>query len=90
MPLSIGNIVAVAFQLYSWLIFIRVLLSWIPHNPYHPILRFVYEITEPILAPMRRLLPPTPGFPLDISPILAIFLLQFIQRIVFSLLGRFL
>lgn len=87
---SIIQVVRVAFEVYSWLIFIRVLLSWLPHNPYNPIMRFIYEITEPILAPMRRLLPPSPAFPLDFSPILAIFLLQFIERIVLVILLRLL
>lgn len=88
MHFSVAQVVYVAFQVYSWLILIRVLLSWFPVNPYNPIMKFIYEITEPLLAPMRRILPPSPAMPIDFSPILAIIVLQFVERLVLSLVGR--
>lgn len=88
MHISVAQVVYVAFQVYSWLIFIRVLLSWFPVSPYNPIIKFIYETTEPLLAPMRRILPPSPAMPIDFSPILAIIVLQFIERIVLSLVGK--
>ena len=45
----------------------RVILSWLNPNPFNPIVRFVYVLTEPVLAPVRRVLPPIAG--LDFSPI---------------------
>ncbi len=63
----------------------RVLLSWFPigpDNPLRPVIRIVYQITEPILAPIRRVLP-SMGM-LDLSPMVAIILLIIVQRI----LGR--
>ena len=88
MHFSVAQIVYVAFQVYSWLIFTRVLLSWFPVNPYNPIIKFIYEITEPLLAPMRRIMPPSPAMPIDFSPILAIVGLQFVERFVLMLVGK--
>ncbi|MEL7567787.1 MAG: YggT family protein [Dehalobacterium sp.] len=80
------SVIRTAFEVLNWLIIIRVLLSWIRHDPYHPIIKFIYEITEPILKPFRRLIPMRPGMPIDWSPFIAILVLQFVERI---LLGMF-
>lgn len=72
------KLVATAFDLMSWLIIARVILSWIPHNPHNPILRFIYEVTEVILGPIQRLIPAVGG--LDFSPIVAIFLLDWVLK----------
>ncbi|MBI2560344.1 MAG: YggT family protein, partial [Planctomycetes bacterium] len=55
-------------RLYELALFIRIILSWIPHNHFHPAAQFLYKITEPVLGPARRLIPPVGGF--DISPII--------------------
>lgn len=68
----------VAFQVYTWLLIGRILLSWIRHNPYNPIIRFIYEITEPYLGIFRRIVPPIGA--LDLSPIVAFLVLDFIIR----------
>lgn len=80
--MTVYFLVRTAFEVLNWLIIIRVLLSWIRHDPYHPIIKFIYEITEPILAPFRRLIPIRPGMPIDWSPFIAILVLQFVERIV--------
>lgn len=59
----------------------RVLLSWIPHNPRNPLIGFIYEITEPILAPFRRLMP-RGGVPIDFSPMIALLVLVLLERLV--------
>ena len=66
-------------------IFARVLLSWINIAPDHPIAHFLYDITEPILAPLRKHLPSVG--PLDISPFVAMVLLDVIRRVVIYLLS---
>ncbi len=58
------------------LILVRCFLSFIPHNPYHPVLRYVYEITELVMEPCRRFLPDSLKYPLDISPIVALILMD--------------
>ncbi len=76
------------FQVYSYILLIRILLSWVRVSPYHPtwgpIIRFIYEVTEPVLAPVRNLIPAMGG--LDISPILVFFGLSFLERIVLNIL----
>ena len=72
-----------------WAILIRVLLSWLPMagiriDPYNPIIRFLYSITDPILEPLRRFT--TIGM-IDLSPIVALIGLQLIREFLVSLLG---
>lgn len=82
---EIADYVEALFLVYLVLIFIRVLLSWVPRMPYNVYLRaairFVEETTDPYLNLFRRVIPPIGGR-LDISPILAIFLLLIVQGIV--------
>ena len=70
------------------LIFARFILSWIRPDPYHstwgPIMRFVYQATEPLLAPIRRILPASGG--LDFSPMILLFALYFIRSFLFGIL----
>lgn len=82
----IYNLVTIAFQVLNWLIIARVLLSWIRHDPRQPVIRFIYEVTDPILNPFRRMIPARMGMGIDWSPLLAIMVLQFVERAVLSLL----
>ncbi|MCY3802264.1 MAG: YggT family protein [Chloroflexi bacterium] len=65
-------------------IFIRSILSWFIQDPYHPVMKLLIEVTEPILQPLRRVMPQTPGF--DLTPFVAMLALQLLQRIIVSLL----
>jgi YggT family protein len=75
---------------YIILLFVRILLSWIPRIPYNPtlsaIIKFIHEVTDPYLNLFRRILPPIGGggFALDLSPMIAIFVLFIIRAIVVS------
>ena len=64
-------------QVLSLAILVRVLLSWFPVDPSNPIIRILYEITEPVLLPFRRVIPRI-GM-LDLSPLAALLVIQFIQ-----------
>ena len=79
------DVVGAAFMAYWVLIIIRIVLSWVRHNPYQPIFRFIYEITEPYLRIFRRIIPNI-GM-IDISPIVALIALRFIEYLVFRLLS---
>lgn len=68
----------VLFQVLWFAIIIRILSSFIGVNQYNQFFMFLYQITEPILAPFRRLIPPMGG--LDFSPIVPLVLLQFASR----------
>jgi YggT family protein len=78
---SIGELLQLAVYIFIFAILIRVVLSWIaPHQGYNPALRLLYDITEPIMAPARRLIPPIAA--LDISPILVFIFLYLTQMLI--------
>jgi len=60
-----------------WTILARVILSWVSPDPYNPLVRVIVQITEPVMAPARKLLPPMGGF--DLSPIIVLLAIQFLQ-----------
>ena len=64
----------------------RALLSWFNLGPYNPLVRILYDVTEPILAPLRQIIPRI-GM-IDISPIVAILLLQLLQQVVIENIVR--
>lgn len=78
------DVVSTAFSVYTLLIIGRILLSWIPHNPYNPVIRFVHELTDPYLNIFRRVIPPL-GM-IDISPIVAILVLNLIRSVIITIL----
>jgi YggT family protein len=86
---EIADYVAALFTVYIVLIFIRVLLSWVPRMPYNLYLRavvgFIEETTNPYLNLFRRVIPPIGGR-LDLSPIVAIFVLLIAQGVVVGLI----
>ncbi len=88
MIIALAQIVNLLFQAYTYLIFARVIFSWIRVDPYHPfwgpILRFVHQATQPILEPVRRLMPPMGGF--DFSPIIVLLGLNLIRPLVLQVL----
>ncbi|CEP69494.1 Uncharacterised protein family Ycf19 [Moorella glycerini] len=84
---TLAILIRVAFEVLNWLIIARILISWFPHDPYHPVMRFIYEVTEPVLAPFRRLMPRT-SIPIDFSPIIAVLVLQLVERLLISFILR--
>ena len=78
------QIIDLLYWVFTLAILARVLLSWTKIDPYHPIARLLVPVTEPILAPIRRLLPATAG--LDFSPIIAIVALDILRRLLMSIL----
>ncbi len=81
------------FTVYIALIIVRIILSWVPRMPYQPALRavvgFVEDVTDPYLNLFRRIIPPVRLGPaaLDLSPIVGIFLLIIVQRVVVGLIA---
>lgn len=73
-------------DLYTWVILIRALLSWVSPDPHNPLVRMLALATEPVLRPLRRLVPPRRFGGLDLSPLVAILALQFVKNgIIYSL-----
>lgn len=79
------NFFDLLFTLLGFAIIARALVSWLPVDRYHPIIRVLDQITEPILAPLRRYIPPVGGM-MDITPIVALILIQILQAIVHRVL----
>jgi YggT family protein len=80
------QVIGILFQALILAIVARVLLSWFNLGPSHPLVRILYDVTEPILAPLRRVIPRIGMF--DITPIVAILLLELAQRLLFGLVAR--
>ena len=74
---AVASIVSILLTIMYWLILIRALISWVNPDPFNPIVQFLMRVTEPILEPIRRLLP---HLPIDISPIIAFFAIVFLQK----------
>lgn len=73
------QIVCVALRLYEIVLFIRILMSWIRPDPSNVFVYYVHKITDPVLDPIRRMLPLS-GMGIDFSPIVVFLLLGFIMR----------
>lgn len=84
MGFFIFQFVDLLLQALTWLILIRVLMSWIPNlDPFNPIVRLLRQATDPILEPARRIIPPIGG--MDLSPIAVILILQVLRRLLYQL-----
>jgi uncharacterized protein YggT (Ycf19 family) len=90
--LDVADYVSALFTVYIILIFLNVLISWVPRMPYNRALRatldFVKETTDPYLNLFRRFLPPLGGggFVIDLSPILGVIALFIVRAIVVGLI----
>lgn len=80
------DLVGYAATILTVLVFIRVILSWVsPGGSSHPLLLMVYRITEPLLSPVRSLLPSMGG--IDFSPVVVLFGIQIAERLLIGLLA---
>ncbi len=82
------------FQIYGLLILIRVVLTWMNTDPYqrtldHPLVHLLHRLTDPLLSPLRRIIPPIGGT-IDVSPVAALFIVEIARRILVSLLSNLL
>lgn len=79
-----GEILGKLISLYEIALLIRIVLSWVPHNPYNQAVQFLYKITDPVLNPVRKLIPPFRG--IDFSPVIVFVGLGLAKRIVGGML----
>ncbi|MBI5042894.1 MAG: YggT family protein [Nitrospirae bacterium] len=83
---ALAKVIDYGLTIYMWVIIARALISWVNPDPYNPIVQFLYRITEPVLTPIRRLIP-IYKIGIDISPIIVIMIIFFLQNfLVISLL----
>ncbi len=79
------NIINAILTFLTFAIIIRAVLSWIQPHPHNFLIRLLHKVTDPILNPLNRIIPPIAG--LDITPMVAIVIIQGIQRLLPRLLG---
>jgi YggT family protein len=76
--LAVANLLHLILMAYFWIIIARAVLSWVNPDPFNPIVRFLYRVTEPVLRPIRHRLP-TFSMGLDLSPMVVIFAIYFLD-----------
>ena len=77
----------VVLNIYMWVIIIRALISWVNPDPYNPIVQILTKMTEPVLGPIRKLVPPY-KVGIDFSPLIAVLIIIFLQYAVIKKLYR--
>lgn len=85
--LSLAELLDLALKVFLFSIFIQVIISWVNPGSYNPVIGVLHSITEPLLRPARRLLPPIHGF--DLSPIIVIVGLQLVSMLVIAPISDF-
>jgi YggT family protein len=75
-------------ELYTYVVIAAALISWVSPDPRNPIVRFLRQITEPVFEPVRRVLPPWKTGGLDLSPLIIIIAIQFVERVILHSLVR--
>ncbi len=76
--MAIAQLLDFLLTMYMWIIVGRAVISWVNADPYNPIVRFLYEATEPLLSRIRRVLPMSMGG-IDFSPMILIMAIMFLQ-----------
>ena len=84
---EVVSILNTILSLLTYAIIIRAVLSWVRPNPNNPLVRLLAKVTDPIMKPLERIIPPLGG--VDISPIIALVLIQLVQRFLPRLLGAY-
>jgi YggT family protein len=85
--LGAARVLGVLLIIYMWVIIIRALISWVNPDPYNPIVQFLTRATEPVLRPLRKLVP-TWKLGIDLSPLIAILIIYFLEIAVVDTLVR--
>lgn len=82
---ALAQILSMVINIYIWVVIIAALISWVRPDPYNPIVQILYKLTEPLYARIRRLIPTIIGG-VDLTPILVILALKFIDLFLVQLL----
>jgi len=85
---AVAKVLDIALSIFMWIIIARAILSWVSPDPYNPIVRFIHNITEPVLYQVRRRIPLNFGG-MDFSPIIILLAIIFLQQFVVQSLQQF-
>ena len=77
--IAVGKVVDIALTIFMWIVIARAILSWVSPDPYNPIVRFIHNITEPVLYQIRKRIPLNFGG-IDFSPVIVLLAVIFLQR----------
>ncbi len=78
---SLATVVDIVLNLYMWILIARAILSWVNPDPYNPIVKFLYNITEPLMYRVRRILPLQFGG-MDLTPMVIIIAIIFLRSFI--------
>jgi YggT family protein len=85
--MGIARVLEIILEIYMWVIIVRALISWVNPDPYNPIVQILTKMTEPVLGPIRKLVPPY-KVGIDFSPLIAVLIIIFLQYAVIKNLYR--
>ena len=85
--LALAKLLNIVLSAYIWIVIARAVISWVNADPYNPIVRFLVQITDPLLSRIRRFLPPLGG--IDLSPMVLILIIVFLQSFLVPTLQQF-
>jgi len=85
--IAIAKLIGLAITVFTFSILIQIVISWVNPGVYNPVLGLLHQINEPILRPARKIIPPIHGF--DLSPILALVVLQLISMLLVAPISDF-
>jgi YggT family protein len=85
---AVAKVLDIALTIFMWIIIARAILSWVSPDPYNPIVRFIHNVTEPVLHQIRRRIPLSFGG-IDFSPIIILLAVIFLQQFVVRSLQQF-
>ena len=86
--MALANVLNIILLFFMWIVIARAVLSWVNPDPFNPIVRFVHNITEPVLYQIRKRIPVHFGG-IDISPIIVILVIYFLRSFIVNSLLRF-
>ena len=75
---EVVRLIMFVLDIYTWVIIAAAVISWVTPNPSNPVVRLLRQLTEPVMAPIRQLLPPWKTFGLDFSPLIVILVIQWV------------
>jgi len=76
---AIAGVLGYVLDIYMYIVIISALISWVNPDPYNPIVRFLYSVTEPVFSAVRRVLP-IPQMGIDFSPIIVLLVILFLRQ----------
>ena len=84
---ALAEVIGLILNFYMWVIIIRALISWVNPDPYNPVVQLLYKVTEPILNPIRRLVPAY-SIGIDLSPLIVILIIIFLRSFLLATLHQ--